>query len=145
MTSRTKACEKLLATAVNAAIEQRHMSLRCEPVPPTVFEFRLDDCSVVAQIHDVGYVGFVEVWLQAIFAPTEAGREFIKNRVSIRNEQRRYGTAIASGILERGRGKYLQGSGRNYYGAHAVNEYLAALDVEPLGFATRPPRWEVRR
>ena len=144
MTRRTKACEKLLVATVNTAITQGHMSLLCEPVAAVVFEFRLDGCPVVAHIRDVGYKGFVEIRLQTIFAPTDAGREYIKREVVIRTEQRQYGAAIAFGILGRGKGKYLHGSGRTYYGAHDATEFLAALDVKPLGFATHPPRVEVR-
>lgn len=132
--NRAKAAKNLLVAAVNAAIEQRLITLECKSFDTADFKFSLAGHPVFARVHDAG---FDEVSICATIRPTEMGRRFIS--WSICYEWRKFGEATASGWLERRSGKYLQ-SAFGFHGTREMKETLAGLVVEPRGFSTKPVR-----
>jgi hypothetical protein len=131
---RKMARQNLLVASVNAALEQHLITLECEPVVSTKFEFNIGAYPVIASVADAG---FDEVSIKAIVNPTELGRRTAK--CAVWNGFRRFGEATTFAWLERRCGKYLQ-SGVEYHGTQAVTEYLGALAITPLGFGTKPTK-----
>ena len=135
ISTRQRARQNLLVAAVNAALDQNLITLECEPVKSTKFEFNIGPYSVIAAVHDAG---FDEVGLHVIACPTDLGREFVLGYAA-RPGWQRYGEAATFAWLERRDGKYLQ-SGVNYHGTKTVTAYLGGLSVAPLGYGTKPTK-----
>ena len=132
MTKHAKAARNLLVAAINTAIERQLLTLSCEPVTETTFEFELAGRQVTAWIDDAG---FDEVSVHAIVDPTPPGRDHL--RAALNRDHRNCGGACALGWLERRSGKYLQ-TGASYHGADDITDGLAALSLTPSGFGTDP-------
>ena len=131
---RDKARQNLLVAAVNVALERQLITLDCQPIETTIFEFELAGLPVLASVTDIG---FDEVSVKTLVAPTELGRSFIKT--ALFHGSRRFGAATAWGVLERQSGGYLQTTG-NYRGAKVVTEKLSELTIVPDGFGLEPTR-----
>ena len=93
--ARQLARQNLLVATVNAALEQKLITLQCEPVASAVFTFRIGPYEVIAHVNDAG---FDEVAIRATVAPTELGRRFVQ--CTARHEWRRHGGATTLAWLE---------------------------------------------
>jgi hypothetical protein len=134
MNSRTKARQNLLVASVNTALERGLITLECEPVTSTKFEFNIGPHPVIAYVSDAG---FDEVSIHATVNPTELGRRMVS--CAVWHGWRRFGEATTFAWLERHSGKYLQ-SGVEYHGTKAITAYLGTLTITPLGFDTKPTK-----
>jgi hypothetical protein len=123
-----KARQNLVVATVNAALERRLITLDCQPIEDTTFEFELAGLPVLASVTDIG---FGEVSVKALVAPTELGRRFVKT--ALFHGHRRFGAATGWGVLERQTGGCLQTIG-SYRGAKAVTGKLSELTIVPYGF-----------
>jgi hypothetical protein len=116
---RAMARQNLLVAAVNAALEQKLIT-----VTKASFEFTLGGYPVIAYVNDAG---FDDVMVRTICRPTKWGRDCV--HYSVGGDWPRYGDALSVGRLV---DQHLQ----NYYyhGSRAMTEQLGALVVEPHGF-----------
>jgi hypothetical protein len=131
---RNKARLNLIVATINVAIERRLISLDCQPIADTTFEFELAGLPVLASVTDIG---FGDVSVKALVAPTELGRRFVKP--ALFHGHRRFGVATGWGVLERQTGRYLQTIG-SYRGAKVVTGKLSELTIAPNGFGLKPTR-----
>lgn len=104
--------QNLLVATVNAALEQGLITLECEPVASTKFQFNIGPYPVIGYVHDAG---FDEVSIHATVNPQPSSGEFIS--CAIHHEFRRFGEATTFAWLERRDGKYLQ-FGVEYHGTN---------------------------
>jgi hypothetical protein len=71
---RTRAKQNLLVASVNTALERHLLTLQCEPVARTIFEFNIGAYPVIAFVADGG---FSTAAVHAIAKPTELGRRMV--------------------------------------------------------------------
>jgi hypothetical protein len=132
MSTTAKARQNFQVAAVNAALERQLITLDCQPVEDTTFEFELLGLPAVGRVHDIG---FDEVSIKAILDPTPLGQKFVS--CTIWHGFRRFGVATVWGDLERRTGKYLQTVG-TYHGRRDITEKLSGLTIVPNGFGVEP-------
>lgn len=145
--TRLRAWRNMLVAGVNAAIDRRLISVRPgdnrwqnleidarEKPKPHVFPFEIDGIPALCSIHDAGYD---ELSIHVAFWPTADSADWLPAAwIGFRA-----GDAFASGWLERRDGAWLQVSsdplGRQFSCRQPRLEKIAALDIQPKGYADR--------
>jgi hypothetical protein len=148
---RTLAKQNLQVAAVNAALQQKLITLEykpppaeaffrnCEPAADPVFDFTVAGYPALGSLHDVG-AG--EVSFHAYACPTELARRTARagnDPLHLWHGWRRFGGAMTTFYFGRRRGKHLL-AGDDFGGDPEIIAALAAARIKPLGFGTKPTK-----
>jgi len=142
---RSKAWRNIMVTAINAAIEQKLISLmpgdnrwpRAKETGPNgrgetvTYSFTFgDDIPALGYLSDAGWD---ELTVHAVLHPTENGESW----VGVANAGFHAGEAFSSGWLERRSGFWLQSNPETLRCRRSLLEYVANIDLKPSGYGDR--------